>query len=231
MAASPSRPGAFHAFTAFALPACFLPALLFCAAGLYFALIASPPDARQGETVRIMYVHVPAAWGAMLVYAALGLTALAGFAWKHVLADVFCAAAAPVGAVLAALCLVTGSLWGKPMWGAWWVWDARLTSMLFLFFLYVGAIALRGAFAHAARGAQASRILLVLGLVNLPIVKFSVDWWNTLHQGESLLRDGGPAIAPEMLWPLALTAAGGFFLCAGLILMRMETLILRSAAR
>jgi heme exporter protein C len=218
-----NHPAAFRAFSRIATPLFAILGLLLLAPALYMALVASPVDYQQGETVRIMYVHVPAAWGALLIYLALGIAAFTAFIWKHALADVFVEAAAPVGAVLATLCLITGSLWGKPMWGTWWVWDARLTSMLALFFFYLGAIALRGAFADEMRGAKASQILLLLGLINLPIVKFSVDWWNTLHQSASVLRKGGSAIAPEMMVPLLLSAACGFCLCAALILLRMET--------
>jgi heme exporter protein C len=216
-----SRPGPFRRFANIAWPICALAGSLLLIPGLHQALVTSPVDYKQGETVRIMYVHVPAAWGALLLYAAMGIAAFTAFIWKHTLADVFCKAAAPVGATLAALCLITGSLWGKPMWGAWWVWDARLTSMLVLFFFYLGAIALRGAFADEVRGAKASQLLLLLGVVNLPIVKFSVDWWNTLHQGESIFRSGGPTIAPAMLQPLLLMTGAGFFICTSVILLRM----------
>jgi heme exporter protein C len=217
------NPGAFRAFAKWALPLSASLGLLLLIPALYLGLVSSPVDYQQGETVRIMYVHVPSASGALLLYVMLGLSAFVAFIWKHTMADIFCAAAAPVGAVLAALCLITGSLWGKPMWGAWWVWDARLTSMLILFFFYLGAVVLRGSFADTARGAKASQILLILGLINVPIVKFSVDWWNTLHQGASIFRKTGPSIAEPMLTPLLVATAAGFFLCVALILMRMLT--------
>jgi len=194
--------------------------------GLYYALFASPPDYQQGETVRIMYVHVPAAWVGMGLYVYMAVAAGIGLVSRHALADVFCVAAAPVGAVLVAICLVTGSLWGRPTWGAWWVWDARLTSVLVLFLLYCGYIALRQSFDDDERGGKAGAILLLVGAVNIPIVKFSVDWWNTLHQPASLLRKGGSAIAPEMLRPLLILAAAYGLYAGFVILLRMKTVLL-----
>jgi heme exporter protein C len=214
------QPGAVRAFVKTLLPWFGILAASLLVCGLCLALHLSPPDYQQGETVRIMYVHVPAAWGALLLYVAMALAAISAFVWKHIAADFFLRAAAPVGAGLAALCLITGSIWGRPMWGAWWVWDARLTSMLVLFFLYLGVILLRHGFADAARGAKASQLLLVIGLINIPIIKFSVEWWNTLHQGESLLRKEGPSIDPSMLWPLGIMAFGLFFFCGFVIMCR-----------
>jgi heme exporter protein C len=179
------------------------------AIGLYFAILASPPDYQQGETVRIMYVHVPSAWMAMAMYTVMAGASAAALVWRHPVAEVTASAAAPIGAVFTVVCLATGSLWGRPMWGAWWVWDARLTSVLVLLFLYVGFMALESAFDEPERGARAAGILAIVGLINLPIIKFSVDWWNTLHQPASVTRLAAPAIHPEMLTPL-LTMAGGF---------------------
>ena len=177
--------------------------------GFYFALIASPPDYQQGETVRIMYVHVPAAWLAMMIYTVMAAASAIALVWRHPVAELTAKAAAPIGATFTAVCLVTGSLWGEPMWGTWWVWDARLTSVLVLLFLYLGYIALVNAFDDPTRGARAGAVLALVGFVNVPIIKFSVDWWNTLHQPASIVRMGGPAIDPRMLVPL-LTMAGGF---------------------
>jgi len=174
--------------------------------GLYMAFFTAPPDYQQGESVRIMYIHVPAAWMGMFCYAAMAVASAVGLIWKHPLADVAAKATAPVGAAFTFLALATGSLWGKPMWGTWWVWDARLTSMLILLFLYVGYMALQGAFDDRARGAKASAVLALVGAVNLPIIKFSVDWWNTLHQPASVVKMGGPSIHPDMLWPLLIMA-------------------------
>jgi heme exporter protein C len=181
------------------------------AVGLYLALFVAPPDYQQGEGYRIMFVHVPAAWMALMVYALMAVMSVLGLVWRHPLAEVAARAAAPIGAAFTAIALVTGSLWGKPMWGTFWVWDARLTSVLILFFLYLGYIALYEAFDEPSRGARAAAILCLVGSVNLPIIKFSVDWWNTLHQPSSILRPGGPAIDPSMLAPLLVTWLG--FLC------------------
>ncbi len=170
--------------------------------GLYLALIVAPPDYQQGQAYRIMFVHVPAAWMALMVYGMMAVASLIAVVWRHPLAEVAARAAAPIGAAFTAIALLSGSLWGKPMWGTFWVWDARLTSVLILLFLYLGYIALHDAFDDPARGARAAAILCLVGSVNLPIIKFSVDWWNTLHQPSSLLRAQGPAIDPSMLWPL-----------------------------
>ncbi len=177
-------------------------------AGLWFGLLASPPDYQQGETVRIMYVHVPAAWMAMFCYTGMAGASAVALVWKHAVAHVTARATAPIGAAFTFLALVTGSLWGKPMWGTWWVWDARLTSVLILFFLYLGYMALENAFDDRARGARAAAILAIVGAVNVPIIKFSVDWWNTLHQPASVVRLDGPSIHPSMLTPLILMAVG-----------------------
>ena len=183
-------------------------AFLAIAAGLWFGLLASPPDYQQGETVRIMYVHVPAAWMAMFCYSAMAGASAVALVWRHAVAHVTARATAPIGAAFTFLALATGSLWGKPMWGTWWVWDARLTSVLILFFLYLGYMALENAFDDRARGAKAAAILAIVGAVNVPIIKFSVDWWNTLHQPASVMRLDGPAIHPSMLTPLLLFAIG-----------------------
>jgi heme exporter protein C len=183
-------------------------ALVALLGGLWFGLLASPPDYQQGETVRIMYVHVPAAWMAMFCYSAMAGASAVALVWKHAVAHVTARATAPIGAAFTFLALVTGSLWGKPMWGTWWVWDARLTSVLILFFLYLGYMALENAFDDRARGAKAAAILAIVGAINVPIIKFSVDWWNTLHQPASVVRLGGPAIHPSMLTPLVLMAIG-----------------------
>jgi len=170
--------------------------------GLWLALVVAPADYQQGEAARIMYVHVPAAWMALMVYAMMAAMSVIAIVWRHPLAEVAARAAAPIGACFTAIALVTGAVWGKPMWGTYWVWDARLTSVLILFFLYLGYIALHDAFDDPARGARAAAILCLVGSVNLPVIKFSVEWWNTLHQPASILRAGGPAIHASMLWPL-----------------------------
>ena len=170
--------------------------------GLYLTFFVAPPDYQQGDTVRIMYLHVPAAWLSMMCYMVMTSAALGTLVWRHPLADAAQKAAAPLGAAFTLLCLVTGSLWGKPMWGTWWVWDARLTSVLVLFLIYLGLIGAVATHRGSGQAARAAAILTLVGVINIPIIKFSVDWWNTLHQPASMFRLGGPAIAGSMLWTL-----------------------------
>jgi heme exporter protein C len=199
-------------------------------AGLYLGFTA-PPDYQQGDTVKIMFIHVPAAWVAMMCYGLMAIASLLGLVNRHPLADVAAKAAAPLGAMFTALALITGSLWGKPMWGAYWVWDARLTSFLLLLFLYLGYIALWNAIEDETRAARAAAILALVGVVNLPIIEFSVDWWNTLHQGESIIRSGGPLIAGVFLWPLGLMAVGYTTLFFTLWMIRIRTEIIARRVR
>ncbi len=221
-----ANPTHFNRLAGWLMPVFATGAVIAFAAGFYYALFNSPPDYQQGETVRIMYVHVPAAWVGMGLYMAMAAAAAVGLVARHTLADIFCVAAAPVGAVFVALCLATGSLWGKPTWGTWWAWDGRMTSVLVLFLLYCGYIILRHSFDDDERGAKASAILLLVGIVNIPIIKFSVEWWNTLHQPASLLRMGGSAIAPDMLRPLLIMGAGFMFYAGYLVMLRMKTVML-----
>ncbi|HLI12192.1 MAG TPA: heme ABC transporter permease [Alphaproteobacteria bacterium] len=218
-----ANPNRFLKLAASLLPWCATGAGLLLAAGLYLALFASPPDYQQGEAVRIMYVHVPAAWMALLVYTVMAVASGMALVWRHPLADIIAQAASPIGATFTFLALATGSLWGKPMWGAWWVWDARLTSVLVLFFLYLGHIALSRAFDDPTRGAKAASVLALVGFVNIPIIHFSVVWWNTLHQPASVFRLGGPTIAPAMLWPLLVMALGFAFFFATVLLLRIRS--------
>jgi heme exporter protein C len=220
------NPGKFLKLADMLQPLCAIGAVLCFAYGLYLALWNSPPDYQQGETVRIMYIHVPAAWTGLLLYVTMAIAAGIGIVTRVALADIFCAAAAPVGAVLVAICLITGSIWGKPTWGAWWVWDARLTSVLILFLLYCGYMILRSAFDDHERGAKAGAILLCIGAVNIPIVHFSVNWWNSLHQPASVFRTDGAAIAPEMLKPLLIMALAYIFYTAWVVLMRMRAMMI-----
>ncbi|MEE4349992.1 MAG: heme ABC transporter permease [Pacificimonas sp.] len=192
--------------------------------GIYWGVFIAPADYLQGESVRMLYVHVPTAWLSLSGYAGLGIAAFAALVWRHPLAEVALMATAPVGAVFSAVCLATGSIWGRPTWGTWWVWDGRLTSMLVLFFLYLGVIALARAYDEPGQGAKMASILALLGLVNLPIIKFSVEWWNTLHQPASITLSGS-SIDPAMLWPLLTSALGFGFLMGAAILMRMRALI------
>ncbi|PZO81846.1 MAG: heme transporter HemC [Mesorhizobium amorphae] len=196
------------------------------AAGLFLGFRA-PADYQQGNTVRIMYIHVPFAWLSMLCYSTMAVSALGTLVWRHPLADVALKAAAPIGATFTALALATGSIWGKPMWGTWWVWDARLTSVFVLFLIYCGLMALNRAIDDPGRAARATAVMTLVGFVNIPIIKFSVDWWNTLHQGASVFRLDGPSIDPSMLWPLLLSALGFTLLFATLHLAAMRVEILR----
>jgi heme exporter protein C len=194
------------------------------AVGLYGALVTAPADYQQGETSRIMYVHVPAAWMALFVYSVMALASAVALIFRHPLADVAAKTAAPIGAAFCFLALATGSLWGKPMWGAWWVWDARLTSMFVLMLLYIGYMAIWAAIEDPHRAAMVARIVALVGAINVPIVKFSVDWWNSLHQPASVFRMDGPTIAPSMLWPLLVMglAYTFLFLALNLVAMRAE---------
>jgi len=200
-------------------------------AGLYLGLFNAPADYQQGQSVRIMYVHVPSAWMALFCYTSMAISAAVGLIWKHPLADVIAKSTAPVGACFTFLALLTGSLWGKPMWGTWWVWDARLTSMLVLLFLYLGYIALINAFDDPTRGTKASSILVLVGFVNVPIIKFSVDWWNTLHQPASVLKMGGPSIHPSMLWPLLLMAVAFTTYYVWVLLIRVRAEVTANKVR
>jgi heme exporter protein C len=199
--------------------------------GLYLAWFVAPADYQQGETFRILYIHVPAAWLSLWIYMVMTSAALGTLVWRHPLADAAQKAAAPLGAGFTFLCLVTGSLWGKPMWGAWWVWDARVTSVLVLFLIYLGLVALWRTIEDQGRAARAAAIFTLVGAVNIPIIKFSVDWWNTLHQPASVFRLGGPAIEASMLWPLVVMAAAFTLLFFSLHLMAIRNEILRRRLR
>jgi heme exporter protein C len=196
------------------------------AAGLWMGFNA-PEDYQQGITVRIMYIHVPFAWLSMMCYGVMALAALGTLVWRHPLADVSLKAAAPIGAAFTVLALATGSIWGKPMWGTWWVWDARLTSVFVLFIMYLGVIALTRALDDPSRSARAAAIITLVGVVNLPIIKFSVDWWNTLHQPASVFRMDGPTIHASLLTPLLVSAIGFTLLFFTLHTMAIRTEIFR----
>jgi heme exporter protein C len=189
--------------------------------GLYLAFFVAPPDYQQGETVKIMFIHVPAAWLAMFGYMLIAVAALGTLIWRHPLADIAAKTAAPIGATFTFVALVTGSLWGKPMWGTYWVWDARLTSVLVLFLLYLGLLALWQAIEEPGRAGRAAAILALVGAVNVPIIHYSVVWWNTLHQPASVFRMGGPSIDPSLLAPLPFML---LFILLHLISMRAEIL-------
>ncbi len=222
-----ANPARFMAFSAWAAPIFLVLAAVFFVVGAPWALFYSPADYQQGETVRIMYVHVPAAWWSMGIYAFMGAASFVGLVWRHALADVAARAAAPIGATFAGLCLITGSLWGAPTWGTWWEWDGRLTSMLALFVIYLGYIALWSSIEDEEKAARLAAILCLVGLVNLPIIKFSVDWWSTLHQPASILRQGGSSVHPSMLGPLFIMAGGYLALFAGLLMLNMRAAVFR----
>jgi heme exporter protein C len=205
--------------------------ILAFAAGLYLSLVTAPPDYQQGETVRIMFVHVPAAWMALMVYTSMAAASVMAAIFRHPLADMAAKAAAPIGAMFCLLALITGSLWGKPMWGAWWVWDARLTSVFVLLLLYLGYMAVWQAIEDPHRAALIARIVAIAGFINVPIVKFSVDWWNSLHQGASVFRMGGPTIDARMLWPLLIMALAYTLLFIGLLLIAMRSEIAQRKLR
>ncbi len=226
--ANPSR---FLALAERLLPWLAAATALAFAAGLYAAFFVAPEDYQQGATVRIMFIHVPGAWLGMLGWAIMSVAALGTLVWRHPLADVALKTAAPIGAAFTFVCLVTGALWGRPMWGTYWVWDARLTSVLVLFLMYLGLIALWRAIEDPARAARAAAVLTLVGAVNLPIIKFSVDWWSTLHQPASVFRVGGSSIHPAILAPLLVMALAFTLLFATLYVSAMRNEILRRRVR
>ena len=225
-----ANPHRFLALARALIPALALIAAVLLALGLVLGFRA-PPDYQQGETVRIMFIHVPAAWIALGAYSLMAISALGTLVWRHPLADVAAKAAAPIGAAFCLLSLVTGALWGRPMWGTYWVWDARLTSVLVLFLIYLGILALWRAIEDPGQAGRAVAILTLVGFLNVPIIKFSVDWWNTLHQPASVFRIGGPTIHPALLTPLLVSAAGFAALFLALHLAAMRNEILRRRVR
>jgi heme exporter protein C len=201
------------------------------AVGLYLGLFVAPGDAVQGEVARILFIHPPAAWLAMACYGVMTLAALGTLVWRHPLADVTQKAAAPIGAAFTLIGLVTGSIWGRPTWGTYWVWDARLTSFLILFIMYLGLIAVWRAVEDPGRAARAVSVLTLVGSINIPIIYFSVHWWNTLHQGASLITSEGTRIHPAMLQALLSMMLGATLLFASLLITAMRTEILRRRVR
>ena len=218
--ANPSR---FRVFSEKSYPYTLFMMIILMFVGLWYSLLNSPPDYQQGETVRIMYVHVPAAWMAMIVYLSMTIMSLFALVWRHPLADILSKCSAPIGASFTLIALVTGSIWGKPTWGTWWVWDARLTSVFILFLIYMGHITLVRSFEDEYKGARAGAILTLIGAFNLPIIKFSVDWWNTLHQPASVIKLDGPTIHIDMMIPLILMALGFLFFYFSFLLINVQT--------
>jgi len=225
--ANPSR---FSELAARLLPWLIAVTLLAFAIGGISAYLA-PDDYQQGATVKIMFIHVPAAWLGIFAWVLMSVAALGTLVWRHPLADVAAKAAAPIGAAFTLMCLLTGSLWGRPMWGTYWVWDARLTSVLILFLMYLGVIALWRTVEDPTRAARAAAVLTLVGLINIPIIKFSVDWWNTLHQGASVLRLSGSTIHVSILVPLLVMLAAFTLLFFTLHLAAMRNEILRRRLR
>lgn len=228
-----ANPQRFMRFSEWVLPFAAIIAMLLLIVGLTWGLVFSPPDAVQFESVRIMYVHVPAAIWSMGIYSFMAVASLMSFVWRHLLADVAARCAAQIGVAYAGLCLVTGSLWGAPTWGTWWAWDSRLTSMLLLFLTYVGYLALWSAVEDETKAARLASILCMAGAVNLPIIHYSVEWWGSLHQSSSLWKLSGPSIYPTMLWPLliCIAAYGMVFFALLLASMRAEIYRRRVLAR
>ena len=221
-----ANPARFLRIARWATPFALVLGLVLTTAGLYIGLFASPPDYQQGESVRIMYVHVPAAWLGSGGYLGLAVASATALIWRHPLATIAARAIAPVGAAFTAICPMSGSLWGKPTWGTYWVWDARLTSMLVLLFLYLGYLALSASEGEQGGERKGSAILALVGAINLPIIKYSVEWWNTLHQGSSInVIAGKSSMAPEILTPLLVSVAGFTFLFAAIVLMRMRAML------
>jgi len=225
-----ANPTRFLALVQRALPWLAVATALSLIAGLVMAAQA-PDDYQQGATVKIMFIHVPNAWLSMFVWGVMSVAALGTLVWRHPLADVAQKAAAPLGACFTFLALVTGSLWGRPIWGTYWEWDARMTSVLVLFLLYLGLIALWRAVEDPARAGRAAAILTLVGAINIPIIKFSVDWWNTLHQPASVFRLGGPTIDPSLLYPLLVMSLAFMLLFVTLQLAAMRNEILRRRVR
>jgi heme exporter protein C len=225
--ANPSR---FLKLSGRVLPWLIAATMIVFAIGIY-KIVQSPDDYQQGTTAKIMFIHVPSAWLSMFIWSVMSVAALGTLVWRHPLADVAAKAAAPIGAAFTLQCLITGSLWGRPMWGTYWVWDGRLTSVLVLFLMYLGVIALWRTIEDPARAARAAGVLTLVGAINLPVIKFSVDWWSTLHQPASVLKLGGSAIDPSILIPLLIMGGAFFLLFFTLHLAAMRNEIMRRRVR
>jgi heme exporter protein C len=226
-----ANPARFARLSRAVLPWTSLATVALFAAGIYYALFASPADYQMGDSVRIMYVHVPAAWMALGVYVFIAIASAVALVWRHPLADVAARAAAPIGTAFTVITLATGSLWGRPTWGTYWEWDARMTSVLILLFIYLGYMAMHRAFDDPQRGARSAAVLALVGIVIVPVIKFSVDWWNTLHQPASVFRAGGSAIDPSMQPPLFLMALAYTFFFATILLVRIRADLAANRAR
>jgi heme exporter protein C len=217
-----ANPHKFLSLSNWLLPVLIVAACIACAIGVPWSLLYAPADYQQGETARIMFIHVPSAWIAVGAYISMAIGSISFLVWGHALGDIAAKACAPIGAAFTALCLATGSIWGRPTWGTWWEWDGRLTSVLVLFFLYLGYMALRSAMDDDTKGAKAAAILCLVGTINIPIIRFSVEWWNTLHQKASIIREGGPSLDPSMLQPLLVMGVAFLLIFAALTLAAMR---------
>jgi heme exporter protein C len=222
MITSFANPHKFLKLSNWLLPVLSMAALIVLAIGVPWSLVYAPADYQQGETARIMFIHVPSAWIAVGAYVSMAIGSVSYLVWGHALGDIAAKASAPIGAAFTALCLATGSIWGRPTWGTWWEWDGRLTSVLVLFFLYLGYMALRSAMDDPNKGAKAAAILCLVGTINIPIIRFSVEWWNTLHQKASIIRKGGPSLDPSMLHPLLVMGVAFLLIFAALTVAAMR---------
>ena len=226
-----ANPARFLRISRAIMPWCFFVTVTLMVVGLYWGLFIAPEDYQTGSAYRIIFVHVPSSYMSIFCYGFMAVASAVGIIWKHPLADQSARAAAPIGAIFTVLALFTGSLWGKPMWGTYWIWDARLTSELVLLFLYFGYMAVWGAIDDRAKAARVAAIVALVGAVNLPIIKFSVDWWNTLHQPASIMKSGGASIHPDMLWPLLICIVAFNFYFVTVLLLRIESQIINRQIR
>ncbi len=217
-----ANPLKFQRFTKQIQPFALSLSIIFLFFGLFFGFFRSPPDYLQGETVRIMYIHVPCAWFSLMIYSVIAMCSIFSIAFKHTLADIISRSCAPIGACFTLATLVTGSIWGKPTWGTWWVWDARLTSELILLIFYISLIIINNAYENKEKGDRYAAILAIIGIINLPIIKWSVDWWSTLHQPASISKLSSPSIDNSMLVPLFIMTFSLFFFFISVLLLRIR---------
>ncbi|OYU51023.1 MAG: heme transporter HemC [Alphaproteobacteria bacterium PA1] len=225
-----ANPQRFLGLSNWLLPITSVLAVIVSAIGVVWSLLYAPADYQQGETARIMYIHVPSAWIAVGAYSGMAIGSISYLVWGHALGDIAAKVMAPIGAAFTALCLATGSIWGRPTWGTWWEWDGRLTSVLVLFFLYLGYMALRSALDETSKASKAAAILCLVGTINIPIIRFSVEWWNTLHQKASIIREGGPSLDPSLLHPLLVMGVAYLLIFAALTLAAMRAEIWKRSA-
>ncbi|MCA3695390.1 heme ABC transporter permease [Aquidulcibacter sp.] len=225
-----ANPQRFLGLSNWLLPITSVLAVIVSAIGVVWSLLYAPADYQQGETARIMYIHVPSAWIAVGAYTGMAIGSISYLVWGHALGDIAAKVMAPIGAAFTALCLATGSIWGRPTWGTWWEWDGRLTSVLVLFFLYLGYMALRSALDETSKASKAAAILCLVGTINIPIIRFSVEWWNTLHQKASIIREGGPSLDPSLLHPLLVMGVAYLLIFAALTLAAMRAEIWKRSA-